>query len=180
VELLLLDAAVSLPVVACLALGDGRRWPAVAVGAACRGDARSAAAHALAEAAAVGEALCRALRAGEPAPPAGALVTPLDHGLLRLRSGRSAMHFLLRGGTLALGALRGGPQDLPGVVDLLAANGLRTAVVELDAPTGWHVVRAVVPGLQPLWFGSGRQREAVPRVRSLAAGRLRRAPHPLA
>ncbi len=178
--MVVLDAAIAVPVVACVALGDGRASPAVAVGAACRPDLAAAVDHARREAAAVGAVLTDALRQRYPTPPAAAVRTPLEHGLLRLRRGQPAAGFLLEGQETVSDAIAPGPKTLDGLVTALTAAGLRPAAVELGAPDGWHVVRALVPGLQPLWFGSRYQRTVTPRIRALARGRVRRAPHPLA
>jgi ribosomal protein S12 methylthiotransferase accessory factor len=170
-----LDAAVALPVVACIALGDGRTTPAVAIGAACRPDLATAVAHARREAAAVGAFLTRTLELRYPSPPAAAVRTPREHALFRLRRGQLATRALLGGDEIHADAVPRGTD----VVAALVAAGLRPAVVELDAPPGWRVVRALVAGLQPLWFGHGFRRTVTPRIRTLAGGRLRRALHPL-
>jgi ribosomal protein S12 methylthiotransferase accessory factor len=170
-----LDAAVAVPVVACITLGDGHTTPAVAIGAACRPDLADAVAHARREAAAVAAFLSRALELRYPSPPAAAVRTPREHALFRLRRGQLATRALLDGQEIDASAV---PQA-PDVLAAFADAGLRPTVVELAAPDGWHVVRAVVPGLQPLWFGNAFRRTVTPRIRALADRGLRRALHPL-
>jgi hypothetical protein len=113
---------------------------------------------------------------GYPSPPAAAVRTPRDHALFRLRRGQLATRFLLDGEQID-------PEAVPHCADPIAAfvaAGLRPTIVELDAPVGWHVVRALVAGLQPLWFGGRFQRSLTPRIRAMASGGVRRALHPLA
>ena len=157
-----LDAAIAVPVVACVALGDGRASPAVAVALPAARSSRRPSTTPRREAAAVGAVLTDALRQRYPTPPAAAVRTPLEHGLLRLRRGQPAVGFLLEGQEAASDAIAPGPNTLAGLVTALPAAGLRPAAVELGAPHGWHVVRALVPGLQPLWFGSRYQRTVTP------------------
>ena len=85
--------------------------------------------------------------------------------------------------------------DLDRCVRELAAKGHRAAIVELTTPDlvdyGIHVVRAVVPGLQPVHFGHGEERLggerlfALPMQLGFAASvrnenDLNPCPHPLA
>lgn len=86
-------------------------------------------------------------------------------------------------------------KDLQHCARELAAKGHRAAAVELTTPDlvdyGIHVVRVIVPGLQPVHFGHGEERLGGERLFTLPMqmgfaesvrdeGDLNRCPHPLA
>lgn len=76
--------------------------------------------------------------------------------------------------------------SLAPVVDALARVGLDAWFVERSIPelfgSGWHVVRALVPGCVELSWGAGLRRLASPRIRAALEGgeRLTTIPHPFA
>ena len=189
VELFLLDGGLDLPVVACLGLGDGVRWPGVAVGLGADWSACAAARKAVLEMAMIGPYIS-GLQADQPhrVPRMPAQVhTTTDHGLYYAPARRKrAVAFLSkdRRRALPMAAL---PEprrpSLPAYARRLAAAGVRIALVDvtssdlLDGP--FRVVRAVGANVQPLDFGFNCERTASPRLTALLRGRANAQPHPL-
>ena len=68
VELYLLHAGIDIPVVACLGVGDGQRWPGVTVALAAHPVLRSAVRKAILEQGAVGPYIRRMMVDGQPIP----------------------------------------------------------------------------------------------------------------
>lgn len=189
VELFLLDGGLGLPVVACLGLGDGLRWPGVAVGLGAHWNARAAVRKAALEMAMIGPYISR-LQADQPhrIPRTPAQVhTTTDHGLYYAPARRKrAVAFLSKGRRRAL-PMAALPEprrpSLPAYARRLAAAGVRIALVDvtssdlLDGP--FRVVRAVGTNMQPLDFGFTCERTASPRLTGLLRGRANAQPHPL-
>jgi ribosomal protein S12 methylthiotransferase accessory factor len=107
--------------------------------------------------------------ASPPHPATAPIGTIEEHVLWPLsRANRSAFEFALSGtrtGCWAHSATEAEPDVLDTVmrcVDLVAAAGLEVIVVDVTSPdiadVGLHVFRAVIPGTQPLYFGSGFHR----------------------
>jgi ribosomal protein S12 methylthiotransferase accessory factor len=187
VDLQLLPSAGPIPVVLCLARGDGVRWPAGCVALGADPDPRRAARAAVLEQAAVGLELRRQLRErpGQDldAQPEG----PLDHGLrYAAPAAAGALDDLASGGAgTPLGHLAAGERSLRACLDLLAADGLGVALADVTPPdlaaTPFRVVRALVAGAVPLSFGASPRGLGLPRLRAALAGTAPRSdPHPLA
>ncbi|MER7674375.1 TOMM precursor leader peptide-binding protein [Kitasatospora sp. NPDC096128] len=181
----LLPAAGGVPVVLCVGLGDGRRWPAVTVTSAAHPSSRTAVVKAVLEQAQTVLALRTELEAGRRPPTRDAdVVTFIDHALRYARPGaRRRLSFL----TAGTGMVR--LQDLPDppLVEQTTARladrlGVPVAVADVTSAdltaTGLRVARALAPGLQPLHCGAGLERLADAR-RRYGARSLHTAPHPM-
>ena len=179
---------IDLPVIfACACAEDG----SLCSGSAAAVDLETALARSIAEL----EVALAARHRSPPRPPlelVDAFHGPEDHvARLSGESGRRMYDALIersttvrradvdRWDTLALG------DPLSRLTTALGAQGLEAWIADRSLPavfgSGWHVVRAVVPGLVELSFGQGYRRLASPRVaRALAAGEeLDFTPHPL-
>ncbi|HEX3915212.1 MAG TPA: TOMM precursor leader peptide-binding protein [Steroidobacteraceae bacterium] len=189
VELYLLDGAGGIPVVLCLALGDGDEWPGVTATSAAAYDARSAVRKALLEQGMTGAGLRRMLRDGSgPRPRRPEEVRSgsfLDHAAYYLPHRPGAGDFLrtpLSDG-VPLSSLdsryRLPAAELP---DRLREAGIRVAAIDLTPPDlalgPFRVVRAAAPGLQALHCGFGMERLASPRLQQRLRGPINREPHP--
>jgi ribosomal protein S12 methylthiotransferase accessory factor len=190
VVLLSLNYDLGCPVVLACALRPGRRF---LHGLGCHPDRAVAAERAVRELAHRASAATGCAPSAPAGVPLAHVRTPLDH--LALFDG-GALHELLRGvlhhvaaparlpappGLAGASAAAGPPGDDPGrlrwVLDLLARYGLEAYAVEITPPpladAGVHVVRALVPGLVPLYFGLDRARLGCARLTGHAApGRL--------
>ena len=190
VELFLLDAGLGIPVVACVGLGDGRRWPGVTVGLGADLNPRTAVRKAIFELGQTGPYICRLMTTGKHRIPS----TPdevrgiMDHALYYTPASRArAIEFLRNGGAepLALSELvEPLEKSLRAAVFPLNAAGVRIAVVDVTAPDVAHspfrVVRALATGLQPIDFGFTLRRSTNPRLKRMLACGLNPHPHPLA
>jgi ribosomal protein S12 methylthiotransferase accessory factor len=192
-------------VVLALACEDEPGVPATVVGMGCHPAPMTAVAKALFE-------LCQ----GRPAeaarcrqnPPEGRLERPEDvvdlddhSAYAGMAAQRGEFHFLSSGGrTMAVGELDGRPalgdgEELARCGAALRELGHPAAYVDLTLPDvrecGYHVVRCIASGLQPIHFGFGEERLGgsrlftVPQSLGLRAaptttGELNPCPHPMA
>ena len=192
VELFLLDVGVPIPVVMCLGIGDGKRWPGVSVSLAAHLSPRTAARKAILEQGHLGPYLSR-LMLGEahPVPAAPEDVRTLtDHALFYVPVHRRGAFDFLRGGEkppIPLAALPEPPAvSLAVCIERLRACGLRVAIADVTSPdvvTGpFRVVRALGGDVQPIHFGFAHRRLPCRRlVDMLPPGHdLNPHPHPLA
>ena len=173
----------SLPVVLCLAMGDGREWPGATASLGAHPDLRVAVEKAILEQGAVGPYIRRMMRDGQAIPDAPEQVRNLnDHALYYVPCERREHLAFLRGET-TIRLSDAGP-----TVELAAAcaeQGVRVAVADVTspdlAPTGLCVARAIGVGAQPIDFGFGLRRLENPRLERLLAGAAANPqPHPLA
>ncbi|MHB8732207.1 MAG: TOMM precursor leader peptide-binding protein [bacterium] len=189
VECFLLEGGVRIPVVACLGLGDGRRWPSLAVGLGAHLSPVAAARRAILELGKNAAYLHRLMADGATRIPrtTGEVRTNTDHALYYAPKGRArAIGFLRRGGRAPrrLSALRA-PADvsLRVCVARLNAAGVRAAVVDVTSPdvagSPFRVARGLATGLQPLDFGFRLRRTINPRLGAMLTGRVNPHPHPL-
>lgn len=181
----LLPAAGGVPVVLCLALGDGLRWPAVTVTTAAHPSGRTAVEKAVLEQAQTVLTLRAELKAGRrPLSRDADVVTFLDHALRYAGPGaRRRLSFLTSGtDVVKLHDLPDPPASEQSTTRLAAQLGgpVATADVTSDdiAVTGLRVVRALAPGLQPLHCGAGLERLGNSKQR-YGAQTLYTAPHPM-
>ena len=189
VELFLLDAGLGIPVVICVGVGDGRRWPGVAVGLGADLNPVAAARKAILEFGHTAPYLRRLMRERASRIPRrpDQVRSIIDHALYYAPAGRARAIAFLRGG--------GDPFRLsefphPDEISLevcvarLKAAGVRVAAVDVtsaDVAGGpFRVVRAFGTDLQPLDFGFNLRRQANPRLKALRVDRMNPHPHPLA
>jgi ribosomal protein S12 methylthiotransferase accessory factor len=188
VEVYLLDAGVPVPVAACVAYGDGERWPGATVSLAAHLHPHRAIAGAVLEQGHLGAYVCRLVAEGQKPIPARPedVMTLLDHALYYVPKRRaSAFAFLGAAGDVAARDLPV-PED-PGtglLVRRLAAAGLRVAIVDVTspdlAPTPIRVARALGAGFQQIHFGHALARIGNPRLLALAPHGINPDPHPMA
>ncbi|SDC16517.1 YcaO-like family protein [Actinokineospora iranica] len=174
VEVYLLPTSTYGATAVALAIGDGRRWPGVALGLGADRSPRAAIRAAVLELAQTAPHLAALLRERAhpvPARPQG-VREMLDHAAYYFPVERvDAFDRLRCGGTSRLRDLREPALDtsLTDLAGTLGAAGVRVAVVDVtsaDVATGpLRVVRAVSPDLQPLSYGHGNDRALVARLR---------------
>ncbi|MGW5051737.1 TOMM precursor leader peptide-binding protein [Actinokineospora sp. NPDC004072] len=188
VEVHLLPTSTYGATAAALALGDGKRLPGVAVGLGCARDPREAVRQAILELAQAAPHLTALLRAKAHRVPERPedVRTMLDHAAFYFRPDRVVAFDRLRcGGTTLLADLpeTGAPASTTDLAGVLGASGIRVALVDVtsaDVATGpFRVVRAVSSRLQPLTYGHGNDRVAVPRLRPRLLPAHRRTIHPI-
>ncbi|UVS80176.1 YcaO-like family protein [Actinokineospora sp. UTMC 2448] len=188
VEVHLLPTSTYGATAAALALGDGKRLPGIAIGLGSARDPREAVRQAILELAQSAPHLTMLLRErAHPVPARPEDVRGmLDHAAYYFRPDRVVAFDRLRcGGTTRLGDLpeTGAPASADDLAGVLGATGIRVALVDVtsaDVATGpFRVVRAVSAGLQPLSYGFGNDRVAVPRLRPRLLPAHRRPVHPI-
>ncbi len=173
VSLVMLEAACGYPTALCLAFGDGHNWPAVSLGLGADPDPRTAVRQAILELGQTGPYLRRLMRTkAYPAPASPQDVRQmLDHASYYFPRERASIFDYLRDNRNAcplshLG--RGTERSLPACASALESAGIRVALVDVTSEdvrsTPFRVVRAISPDLQPISFGYGLDREAVPRL----------------
>jgi len=186
VELYLLDAGIDVPTVACLAFGDGQRWPAVTAALAAHPDGPTSVRKAILEQGHVGPYVRRLMSRGERVPEMPDDVRTLtDHALYYAPpSRRSAFDFLRNGASIRLCDLPRDPS--PAAATTIAAlrrAGVRVAIADVTSPDTrlgpFRVARALGLRMQPIHFGHTLVRSENPRLRALTAA-LNPDPHPLA
>lgn len=183
-ELRWLETDLGLPVV--LAVLVGRRTGAIAVGAACRPDARLAVRKAVLEAAHSWSYLTERRGRELPVPSAPAVRDFLDHAAFYAKgsNARNAAFLTEPAGPMVplaeLADMHPYTSVAPGdasrmlgfVVHRLTGQGFRPLVFDRTSPDvalfNLSVVRALVPGLQPLWTGKRWIPDDPRRLRSVA------------
>lgn len=178
VELYVLPTSAVGTTAVCLALGDGERWPGVAIGLGADLDPVRAVGQSVLELGQTGPHLRRLMRSGEVRPPAepAEVRSMLDHAAYYFAADRADAFDRLRHGgrPVTLSALaRAAGAGRVGWVAALRLAAVRVALVDVssrDVSTGpFRVVRAVSPDLQPISFGHGLDRVPVPRLRPALA-----------
>jgi ribosomal protein S12 methylthiotransferase accessory factor len=177
VELYCLPDSACGTAVLALALGDGERYPGVTIGIGADLDSCAAVRQAVLELGQTGPHLQRLMKSGAAQVPLGpeSVREMLDHAAYFFPRERSVAFDRLRGGTSPMTleelAARSRPRSFRDAVAALREAGIRVALVDVTSPdvaTGpFRVVRAVSPDLQPLSYGYGFERSAVPRIRKL-------------
>jgi ribosomal protein S12 methylthiotransferase accessory factor len=176
VEVYSLPTSVMGTTVVCLAIGDGDRYPGITFGLGADLDPRSALRQAVLELGQTGPYLRRMMQSKTlttPAAPA-AVREMLDHAAYYFPPERARAFDRLRFGdtTISLRDLeRPVNRSLHECVSALKQAGVRVVLIDVTAPdvaTGpFHVMRAVSPDLQPIWYGYGLDRIPVGRIRDL-------------
>jgi len=188
VELYLLDGTdLDMPVVMCLALGEGA-LPAVSVALSCHLDPRVAVRKSILEQAHVGPYLMRQVAEMKvPATPAD-VQTLDDHAAYYFTPERLPIFDFIRNTDRSIRYA-----DLPQADDVSVAAcaarlekaGVQVAVVDVTSPdlldSPFRVARAIGLDVQPIHFGERFRRLANPRLAKHSGGRpLNPHPHPLA
>jgi ribosomal protein S12 methylthiotransferase accessory factor len=188
VEAYALDSGLTLPVIACVALGDGDQWPGATVALGAHHDAATAARKALLEQGHVGPYVRRLMRAGDLRVPAAAddVHSLLDHAMYYVPPHRQeAFDFLRRSAGPAIPfADVQTPPSLSEYAKHLRTQGVRIAVVDVTSPDvasgPFRVVRALGEHIQPIHFGHTLAQLGNPRLHARTHCGLNRHPHPLA
>lgn len=165
-----IPAALALPTVLAVAFGDGQHTPGAVIGAATDRDPKAAVRRALWELASNCDLGIAELRdaAGAFVAQTADVSTVDDHAAYyRPARRQEAFAFLDAGGTIDV-------RDLPMSGGSVAELCTESSVTVFLAPLSATVVRAVSPDLVPLWFGTGTEPRAHPRLRWREA----RCPHP--
>ncbi|WP_157440549.1 TOMM precursor leader peptide-binding protein [Actinokineospora inagensis] len=186
VEIYLLPTSAYGSTAVALAIGDGRRWPGVAMGLGADRSPRAAIRSAVLELAQTGPHLAALLRDRHRVPRDPTEVRDmLDHAAYYFPPDRvDAFDRLRCGGTSRLADLPEPAFDTS-LADLgaqLGGAGVRVAVVDVTsadvATSPFRVVRAVSPDLQPINYGFGTDRALVSRLRHRGLP-VRRVIHPI-
>ncbi|WP_437903372.1 TOMM precursor leader peptide-binding protein [Sorangium sp. So ce327] len=188
IELYLLDAGVSVPVVMCVGYGDGKRWPGAVVSISAHLSPLTAIRKAILEQGQIGNYAFR-LMTGEhvaiPERPEDVL-TLEDHAVYYLPPSRAAAFAFLRRGSMVTAAELEEPEEvsLSELTRRVQAAGLRIAIVDVTSPdlavTPFRVVRALGPAFQQIHFGHQLAQLGNPRLRSMTPHGINPDPHPMA
>ena len=188
IELYVLNVGIPMPTVICLGFGDGRSTPAVTLSSAAHISLRIAAQKAILEQGYTRSFLRSAMLGDYTVPDSpGQVRTFLDHALFYAPTARlSAFDFLRVSDWPAyVPSSHDEPVDLSlkACAGLLAAAGIRVAIVDVTAPdvarSPFRVVRALGTDLQPIHCGFGLERLANPRLRAVLSGEHNPDPHPM-
>jgi ribosomal protein S12 methylthiotransferase accessory factor len=184
VRFYLLPAAGGVPVVLCLGLGDGLRWPAATVTTAAHPSGPTAVEKAVLEQAQTVFALRDVIEGGRrPLARDSDVVTFIDHALRYAGPGaqRSLSFLMSSSEVVKMRDLPDPPADEKSTARLAARLGTPVAIADVTsddiAVTGLRVVRALAPGLQPLHCGAGLER--LGDSRQYGAKALYTTPHPM-
>jgi ribosomal protein S12 methylthiotransferase accessory factor len=189
VELYLLNAGIAVPVVACLALGNGTRWPAITVALGAHADGPTAVRKAILEQGHVGPYVRRLMRKSDTVIPASpdAVRTLNDHALFYVPPSRLASFSFLRGTSSSILLAELPRHPAPTIADCtnaLVRGAVRVVTVDVTSPdmrlSPFRVARALGVHMQPIYFGHHLGRTANPRLQTFAPGGINQDPHPLA
>ena len=176
VEVYSLPTSVIGTTVVCLALGDGDRYPGVTFGLGADLDPHSALRQAVLELGQTGPYLRRMMQSRTLTAPAEAasVIEMLDHAAYYFPQERARAFGSLRASDTTISLIdlkRSVNRSLNECVSALKPAGVRVALIDVTSPdvaTGpFHVVRAVSPDLQSIWYGHGLDRTPVARIRTL-------------
>ena len=187
VALHLLDGAGGVPVIMCMATGDGIRWPGLTATSAADPDIRRAAAKAVLEQASSGLGLARMLH--EESGPRPCLPQEvrrgqfIDHACYYLGPPSQHVAFLRHAAYHPSVVDPSLPiTGLDDLVERLDEQGLTVLLADLTprdvAAASIRVVRALVTDLLPLSCGFGMLHLGSARLRHLPLGTLNPVPHP--
>jgi ribosomal protein S12 methylthiotransferase accessory factor len=191
VEVYLLDSGLPFSVAVCLALGDGRSWPAATVALGAGLGPRTAVQKSLSEQGHVGPYVSRLMQErSRPIPERPDEVrTLVDHALYYVPRERVEILDFLRAARnepVACRDLAPTEEDssLERLAELMAPTGLRVAFVDVTSPdtrlSPFRVVRALGEGFQSIDFGFALRRLANPRMKNFLHHGVNPHPHPLA
>ncbi len=190
VELYLLDVGQAIPVVACLAIGDGKNWPGLTVALSAHASPARAVRKAILEQGHVGPYVRRIVRENKHQVPEQPddVRSLLDHALYYKEPARlEAVEFMRSGVADGIPvADLPEPEDdsLTAVMAQLAGGGIRVAVADVTSPDvrlgPFRVARALGIDVQQIHFGFQKRRLANPRLHAMLTDGLNPHPHPLA
>jgi ribosomal protein S12 methylthiotransferase accessory factor len=189
IECCSLDIGTRIPVVACLAWGDGQTWPGVTVSLASHSSWQGAIEKSILEQGHVGPYIRRVARKeGMKIPSQQSEVrTLLDHALYYVDPPHAAaLRFLGENGEISYRELTHEPESSrEDCIDRLDQAGLRIAIADVTSPdlsnTPFRVARALGEYIQQIDFGHHMRRLANPRLKALLEGREPNPlPHPIA
>ena len=192
VELLEVTTGIGIPAYVAAWRGPVGGRPGAVFASCAKPSAQRAAAGALAELAQCLMWAASLQEAGQtlPDPATDPMSRIEDHVLWPLREDAEPAYGFVFSSTDRVGldaCSETGDEDVLSCIEacvaLLAAQGLETVVVDVTSPDieecGLHVVRAVIPGAQPLFFGAGLQRLSTRGRRGIPHGTLPNLhPHP--
>jgi ribosomal protein S12 methylthiotransferase accessory factor len=176
VEIYTLPTSVIGTTVLCLALGDGDQYPGVTIGLGSDLQPELALRQAVLELGQTGPYLRRMMRAKRLATPndPSCVCEMLDHAAYYFPAERASAFDSLRTGetSVRLSDLDSvTKRSLDDCVSALNEAAVRVALIDVtsaDVATGpFHVMRAVSPDLQPIWYGHGLERNPTDRIRKL-------------
>ena len=176
VEIYTLPTSVIGTTVLCLALGDGDQYPGVTIGLGSDLQPELAIRQAVLELGQTGPYLRRMMRTKTLATTndPSCVREMLDHAAYYFPAERASAFDSLRTGktSVRLGDLDGVTnRSLNDCVSALNQVDVRIALIDVtstDVATGpFHVMRAVSPDLQPIWYGYGLERNPTERIRKL-------------
>jgi thiazole/oxazole-forming peptide maturase SagD family component len=176
VEIYTLPTSVIGTTVLCLALGDGDQYPGVTFGLGSDLQPELALRQAVLELGQTGPYLRRMMRSKILATPndPSCVREMLDHAAYYFPADRASAFDSLRTGETSvrlsdLDSITN--RSLNDCVSALKQAGVRVALIDVtsaDVATGpFHVMRAVSPDLQPIWYGYGLERNPTERIRKL-------------
>lgn len=184
-----LDALGDFPCVLAIAVGDGQRWPAVAVGCAANADPKIALEKATYEALASAMSLQRAVERDKNVIPTSATSISrfFDHGLYYYPSDRLKDLDFIRKSTLyiKLSSCQTLESNSPKQwAQRLKVDNVEVIIVDVVSSDikalGWHVVRAIGTNLQHIHCGYGMERIHSDRVKlALDGAEPNVRPHPM-
>lgn len=176
VEIYTLPTSVIGTTVLCLAFGDGDQYPGVTIGLGSDLEPELALRQAVLELGQTGPYLRCMMRANTLATPndPSCVREMLDHAAYYFPPERASAFDSLRTGetSVRLSDLSSVTRrSLNDCVSALKQAGVRVALINVtsaDVATGpFHVMRAVSPDLQPIWYGYGLERNPTERIRKL-------------
>lgn len=190
VELYFVNAGIPIPVVACLAFGDGESWPGVTVALASHLDPRAAVRKAILEQGHVGPYIRRLmLDKDQPRPDTADEVRTLtDHALYYVPPERNKAFDFLRSSNAepvkCAQLEEAGDISLSACVNKLNTAGIRVAIADVTSPDvaqgPFRVARALGVDVQPIDFGFKLRRLSNQRLAAMQHAGLNPEPHPLA
>jgi ribosomal protein S12 methylthiotransferase accessory factor len=179
-----LHAGIEIPVVLCVARGDGVNWPGATVGLGAHLSCRQALQQAILELGQTGPYLRRVMRGAEQPVPARTQVRTLrQHALFYLPRERARAFDFLHGSRRILLSEIGEPQEASLAEVSRRLSGVQVAIADLTPPDvagiPMFVVRALGTDLQAIHCGTGLERTENARLKRLIPGPVNRNIHPL-
>jgi ribosomal protein S12 methylthiotransferase accessory factor len=186
VECYEINAGIDIPVVLCVARGDGVNWPGATIGLGAHLGTRQALRRAILELGQTGPYLRRVMqRKEQPVPQTREVRTFRQHALYYLPRHRSrAFDFLQQSPRIHLSKI--GESDKSSLAEVsrrLDDAGIQVAIADLTSPDilsiPMLVVRALGMDLQAIHCGFGMERTRNFRLKRLIPGRINSRIHPL-
>jgi bacteriocin biosynthesis cyclodehydratase domain-containing protein len=180
IKVVTLSTSVCGTTIACIARGDGERFPGATLGLGADLDPRLALRQAVLELGQTAPHLCHLMRGGAvriPSRPAD-VRRMFDHAAFYFPAVRATAfdRLCVTAARLSLHTPMNVPARTLGACEaVLRSKGIRIALVDVTSPdvqTGpFRVVRAISADLQPLSYGYGLERQPVARLREMGSGK---------